>query len=140
MGQKFIVLARDNFKMPIYKWLTQNDDQKIEDIRKYFLEPKRVVIENLIKLTKKNIKQCGVKIGELQEICDQEKIVVTEGQIKEIKEKIKKVQSKTTNIKAKRARKDKKLKRLLENEWENKEKYLTEEEVIRYIRYGRKNT
>ena len=125
--------------MPNYKWFAQTDDQKIEEIRLYFLEPKRVVIENLIKVTKKNIKLCGEKIGKLQEICDQEKIVVTEGQIKEIKEKIKKVQSQTTNIKARRARKGEKLKRLLAKEWSEKEEYLTEEEILCYIRYGRKN-
>src|SRR3989304_6064505 len=125
MGQRSIPLVKGNFSMPSYKWLAQNDDQKIEDIRKYFLEPKILLIENLIKVTKKNIKQCGEKIGYLQEICDQEKIVVTEGQIKEIKEKIKKVQSKITNIKAKRARKGEKFKRLLGKEWEEKEKYLT---------------
>src|SRR3972149_5628717 len=77
--------------MPIYKWLIKTDDEKIEDIRKYFLEPKIIEIENLIKLTKNHIKQCGEKIGYLQEVCDQEEIVVTKTKIKEIKEKIKKL-------------------------------------------------
>ena len=124
--------------MPTYRWLAQTDDEKIEEIRKYFLEPKILLIENLIKLTKKNIKQCGEKIGYLQEICDQEEIVVTKTKIKEIKAKIEEVQRKIKNVKAKRARKGEKLKRLLAAEWQEKESYLTEKEVIRYIRYGRK--
>ena len=124
--------------MPTYRWLAQNDDEKIEEIRKYFLEPKILLIENLIKLTKKNIKQCGEKIGYLQEICDQEEIVVTKTKIKEIKEKIKKVQRKIKSVEAKRGYKDKKLKRLLEDEWQKKESYLTDDEIMCYIRYGRK--
>ena len=124
--------------MPIYKWLIKTDDEKIEDIRKYFLEPKIIEIENLIKLTKNHIKQCGEKIGYLQEVCDQEEIVVTKTKIKEIKEKIKEVQRKIKSVEAKRRYKGKKLKRLLEDEWQEKESYLTEEEVLCYIRYGRK--
>jgi len=124
--------------MPIYKWLIKTDDEKIEDIRKYFLEPKIIEIENLIKLTKNHIKQCGEKIGYLQEVCDQEEIVVTKTKIKEIKEKIKELQRKIKSVKAKRKYKSKKLKRLLEDEWQKKEAYLTNEEVIRYIRYGGK--
>ena len=102
--------------MPTYRWLAQNDDEKIEEIRKYFLEPKIIEIKNLTKLTQKNIKQCGEKIGYLQEICDQEEIVVTKTKIKEIKEKIKKVQRKIKSVKAKRRYKSKKLKRLLAKE------------------------
>jgi len=117
--------------MPIYKWLIKTDDEKIEDIRKYFLEPKIIEIENLIKLTKNHIQQCGEKIGYLQEVCDQEEIVVTKTKIKELQRKIK-------SVKAKRKYKSKKLKRLLEDEWQKKEAYLTNEEVIRYIRYGGK--
>ena len=124
--------------MPIYKWLIKTDDEKIEDIRKYFLEPKILVVENLLKLTKNHIKQCGEKIGYLQEVCDQEEIVVTKTKIKEIKEKIKELQRKIKSVKAKRKYKSKKLKRLLEDEWQKKEAYLTNEEVIRYIRYGGK--
>ena len=121
-----------------FLWLRKTDDQKIETIREYFLKPKILLIENLIKLTKKNIKQCGEKIGYLQEICDQEEIVVTKTKIKEIKEKIKEVQRKIKSVEAKRRYKGKKLKRLLEDEWQEKESYLTEEEVLCYIRYGRK--
>ena len=124
--------------MPVYKWLAQTDDEKIEDIRKYFLEPKIVKITNLIKLTKNHIKQCGEKIGELQEIRNLEKIVVAETKIEEIKEKIKAVQRAIKNAKAKKRYKNKKLKRLLEDEWQEKEAYLTDEEVSCYIRYGRK--
>jgi|SRR3989337_1425142 len=124
--------------MPTYRWLAQNDDEKIEEIRKYFLEPKIIEIKNLTKLTQKNIKQCGEKIGYLQEICDQEEIVVTKTKIKEIKEKIKKVQRKIKSVEAKRGYKDKKLKRLLEDEWQKKESYLTDDEIMCYIRYGRK--
>ena len=124
--------------MPTYRWLAQTDDEKIEEIRKYFLEPKIIEIKNLTKLTQKNIKQCGEKIGYLQEICDQEEIVVTKTKIKEIKEKIKEVQRKIKSVEAKRRYKGKKLKRLLEDEWQEKESYLTEEEVLCYIRYGRK--
>ena len=124
--------------MPIYKWLIKTDDEKIEDIRKYFLEPKILVVENLLKLTKKHIEQCRSKIGYLQEVCDQEEIVVTKTKIKEIKEKIKELQRKIKSVKAKRKYKSKKLKRLLEDEWQKKEAYLTNEEVIRYIRYGGK--
>jgi|SRR3972149_3566134 len=123
--------------MPVYKWLAQTDDEKIEDIRKYFLEPKIVKITNLIKLTKNHIKQCGEKIGELQEIRNLEKIVVAETKIEEIKEKIKAVQRAIKNAKAKKRYKNKKLKRLLEDEWQKKESYLTEEEVLCYIKYGR---
>ena len=124
--------------MPTYRWLAQTDDEKIEKIRKYFLEPKIIEIKNLAKLTKKNIKQCGEKIGYLQEICDQEEIVVTKTKIEEIKEKIKKVQRKIKSVEAKRGYKDKKLKRLLEDEWQKKESYLTDDEIMCYIRYGRK--
>jgi len=123
--------------MPVYKWIAQTDDEKIEDIRKYFLEPKIVKITNLIKLTKNHIKQCGEKIGELQEIRNLEKIVVAETKIEEIKEKIKAVQRAIKNAKAKKRYKNKKLKRLLEDEWQKKESYLTEEEVLCYIKYGR---
>ena len=124
--------------MPVYKWLIKTNDEKIEEIRKYFLEPKIIEIKNLTKLTQKNIKQCGEKIGYLQEICDQEEIVVTKTKIKEIKEKIKKVQRKIKSVEAKRGYKDKKLKRLLEDEWQKKESYLTDDEIMCYIRYGRK--
>ena len=124
--------------MPIYKWLIKTDDEKIEDIRKYFLEPKILVVENLLKLTKNHIKQCEAEIGELQEIRNLEKIVVTETKIEEIKEKIKEIQSKIKSVKAKRGYKSKKLKGLLAAEWQEKESYLTDEEVIRYIRYGGK--
>ena len=124
--------------MPTYRWLAQNDDEKIEEIRIYFLEPKIIEIKNLTKLTQKNIKQCGEKIGYLQEICDQEEIVVTKTKIKEIKAKIEEIQRKIKNVKAKRGYKDKKLKRLLAAEWSEKEEYLTDDEVSCYIRYGRK--
>jgi len=124
--------------MPVYKWLIKTDDEKIEEIRKYFLEPKIVKITNLLKLTKNHIKQCEAEIGELQEIRNLEKIVVTKTKIKEIKEKIKEVQRKIKSVEAKRGYKDKKLKRLLEDEWQEKEAYLTDEEVSCYIRYGRK--
>ena len=123
--------------MPVYKWLAQTDDEKIEDIRKYFLEPKIVKITNLIKLTKNHIERCKVKIGELQEIRNLEKTMVTETKIEEIKEKIKAVQRAIKNAKAKKRYKNKKLKRLLEDEWQKKESYLTEEEVLCYIKYGR---
>ena len=119
-------------------WSTKSKDQKIEDIREYFLEPQIIVVENLLKLTKNHIEQCGEKIGKLQEICDQEEIVVTKTKIKEIKEKIKKVQRKIKSVEAKRGYKDKKLKRLLEDEWQKKESYLTDDEIMCYIRYGRK--
>ena len=119
-------------------WSTKSKDQKIEDIREYFLYPKILKVTNLLKLTKNHIKQCEAEIGELQEIRNLEKIVVTETKIKEIKEKIKEVQRKIKNVKAKRARKGEKLKRLLAAEWQEKESYLTDEEVIRYIRYGGK--
>jgi len=121
-----------------FLWLRKTDDQKIETIREYFLKPKILLIENLIKLTKKNIKQCGEKIGYLQEICDQEEIVVTKTKIKEIKAKIEEIQRKIKNVKAKRGYKDKKLKRLLAAEWSEKEEYLTDMEVMNYIRYGGK--
>ena len=124
--------------MPVYKWLIKTDDEKIEEIRKYFLEPKIVKITNLLKLTKNHIKQCEAEIGELQEIRNLEKIVVTETKIKEIKEKIKEVQRKIKSVEAKRGYKDKKLKRLLEDEWQKKESYLTDDEIMCYIRYGRK--
>ena len=124
--------------MPVYKWLIKTNDEKIEDIRKYFLEPKILKVTNLLKLTKNHIKQCEAEIGELQEIRNLEKIVVTETKIKEIKEKIKKIQRKIKSVKAKRGYKNKKLKGLLEKEWQEKESYLTDEEVIRYIRYGGK--
>ena len=123
--------------MPVYKWIAQTDDEKIEDIRKYFLEPKIVKVTNLLKLTKNHIKQCEVEIGELQEIRNLEKIVVAETKIEEIKEKIKAVQRAIKNAKAKKRYKNKKLKRLLEDEWQKKESYLTEEEVLCYIKYGR---
>jgi len=119
-------------------WSTKSKDQKIEDIREYFLYPKILKVTNLLKLTKNHIKQCEAEIGELQEIRNLEKIVVTETKIKEIKEKIKEVQRKIKSVKAKRGYKDKKLKRLLEDEWQEKEAYLTDEEVSCYIRYGRK--
>ena len=124
--------------MPIYKWLIKTDDEKIEDIRKYFLEPKILVVENLLKLTKNHIERCKAKIGELQEIRNLEKTMVTETKIEEIKEKIKEIQSKIKSVKAKRGYKSKKLKGLLAAEWQEKESYLTDEEVIRYIRYGGK--
>ena len=119
-------------------WSTKSKDQKIEDIREYFLEPQIIVVENLIKQTKNHIERCKAKIGKLQEIRNLEQIVVTKTKIKAIKAKIKEVQSKIANVKAKRRYKGKKLKRLLENEWQQKEMYLTDEEIIRYIRYGRK--
>ena len=119
-------------------WSTKSKDQKIETIRKYFLEPKILLIENLLKLTKNHIKQCEAEIGELQEIRNLEKIVVTKTKIKEIKEKIKEVQRKIKSVEAKRGYKDKKLKRLLAKEWSEKEEYLTDDEVSCYIRYGRK--
>ena len=119
-------------------WSTKSKDQKIEDIWEYFLYPKILKVTNLLKLTKNHIKQCEAEIGELQEIRNLEKIVVTETKIKEIKEKIKEVQRKIKSVKAKRGYKDKKLKRLLEDEWQEKEAYLTDEEVSCYIRYGRK--
>ena len=119
-------------------WNTKTRDQKIEEIREYFICPKILVIENLLKLTKNHIKQCEVEIGELQEIRNLEKIVVTKTEIEEIKEKIKEVQRKIKSVKAKRKYKSKKLKRLLEDEWQKKEAYLTDEEVSCYIRYGRK--
>ena len=125
--------------MPVYKWIAQTDDEKIEDIRKYFLEPKIVKVTNLIKLTKNHIERCKAKIGELQEIRNLEKTMVTETKIKEIKEKIKKVQRKIKSVKAKRRYKSKKLKRLLAKEWQEKESYLTDDEIMCYIRYGRKN-
>ena len=125
--------------MPIYKWLIKTDDEKIEDIRKYFLEPKILVVENLLKLTKNHIKQCEAEIGELQEIRNLEKIVVTETKIEEIKEKIKEVQRKIKSVEAKRRYKGKKLKRLLEDEWQKKEAYLTDDEILCYIKYGRKS-
>ena len=124
--------------MPVYKWIAQTDDEKIEDIRKYFLEPKIVKVTNLIKLTKNHIKQCGEKIGELQEIRNLEETVVTKTKIEEIKEKIKEIQSKIKSVKAKRGYKSKKLKGLLEDEWQEKESYLTDNEIMCYIRYGRK--
>ena len=119
-------------------WSTKARDQKIEDIRKYFLEPKIAVVENLLNLTKNHIERCKAKIGELQEIRNLEETVVTKTKIEEIKEKIKAVQRAIKNAKAKKRYKGKKLKRLLENEWQQKEAYLTDEEIIRYIRYGRK--
>ena len=119
-------------------WNTKTRDQKIEDIRKYFICPEILVVENLLKLTKNHIERCKVKIGELQEIRNLEKTMVTETKIEEIKEKIKKIQRSIKSVKAKRGYKDKKLKRLLAKEWEEKEKYLTDEEVTCYIRYGRK--
>jgi len=119
-------------------WNTKTRDQKIEDIRKYFICPEILVVENLLKLTKNHIERCKVKIGELQEIRNLEKTMVTETKIEEIKEKIKEVQRKIKSVKAKRKYKSKKLKRLLEDEWQKKEAYLTNEEVIRYIRYGGK--
>ena len=119
-------------------WSTKSKDQKIEDIREYFLEPQIIVVENLLKLTKNHIEQCGEKIGKLQEICDQEEIVVTETKIEEIKEKIKKIQRSIKSVKAKRGYKNKKLKGLLEKEWQEKESYLTEYEIQCYIRYGGK--
>ena len=124
--------------MPTYRWLAQNDDEKIEEIRKYFLEPKIAVVENLLNLTKNHIERCKAKIGELQEIRNLEETVVTKTKIKEIKEKIKKVQRKIKSVEAKRGYKDKKLKRLLEDEWQKKESYLTDDEIMCYIRYGRK--
>jgi len=139
-GLKYSPLARDNFRMGRIgvSWLLKTKDQKIEDINKYFICPEILVVENLIKQTKNNIVRCGVKIGELQEIRNLEQIVVTKTKIKAIKAKIKEVQSKIANVKAKRRYKGKKLKRLLENEWQQKEAYLTDEEIIRYIRYGKK--
>ena len=119
-------------------WSTKARDQKIEDIRKYFLEPKIAVVENLLNLTKNHIERCKAKIGELQEIRNLEETVVTKTKIEEIKEKIKAVQRAIKNAKAKKRYKGKKLKRLLENEWQQKEAYLTDEEIIRYIRYGKK--
>ena len=119
-------------------WNTKTRDQKIEDIRKYFICPEILVVENLLKLTKNHIERCKVKIGELQEIRNLEKTMVTETKIEEIKEKIKKIQRSIKSVKAKRGYKDKKLKRLLAKEWEEKEKYLTDEEVTCYIRYGGK--
>src|SRR4030067_2572043 len=116
-------------------WSTKARDQKIEDIRKYFLEPKIAVVENLLNLTKNHIERCKAKIGELQEIRNLEETVVTKTKIEEIKEKIKAVQRAIKNAKAKKRYKGKKLKRLLENEWQQKEAYLTDEEIIRYIRY-----
>ena len=123
--------------MPVYKWLAQTDDEKIEDIRKYFLEPKILKVTNLIKLTKNHIERCKAKIGELQEIRNLEKIVVTKTKIEEIKAKIEEIQRKIKSVKAKRKYKSKKLKRLLEDEWQKKESYLTDNEVSCYIRYGR---
>ena len=120
-------------------WNTKSKDQKIETIRKYFLEPKILLIENLLKLTKNHIERCKAKIGELQEIRNLEKTMVTETKIEEIKEKIKKIQISIKSVKTKRKYKSKKLKRLLAAEWEEKEKYLTDEEISCYIRYGRKN-
>ena len=119
-------------------WSTKSKDQKIEDIREYFLEPQIIVVENLLKLTKNHIERCKAKIGYLQEIRNLEEIVVTKTKIKAIKAKIKEVQSKIKNVKAKRGYKSKKLKGLLAAEWQEKESYLTDEEVIRYIRYGGK--
>ena len=119
-------------------WSTKSKDQKIEDIREYFLEPQIIVVENLIKQTKNNIERCKAKIEYWQEIRNLEQIMVTKAKIKEIKEKIKEVQRKIANVKAKKRYKNKKLKRLLENEWQQKEAYLTDEEVLCYIRYGKK--
>src|SRR3990167_7293139 len=139
-GLKYSPLARDNFRMGRIgvSWLLKTKDQKIEDINKYFICPEILVVENLIKQTKNNIVRCGVKIGELQEIRNLEQIVVTKTKIKAIKAKIKGIQREIAKVKAKKRYKNKKLKRLLENEWQQKEAYLTDEEIIRYIRYGRK--
>ena len=139
-GLKYSPLARDNFRMGRIgvSWLLKTKDQKIEDINKYFICPEILVVENLIKQTKNNIVRCGVKIGELQEIRNLEQIVVTKTKIKAIKAKIKWIQREIAKVKAKKRYKNKKLKRLLENEWQQKEAYLTDEEIIRYIRYGRK--
>ena len=139
-GLKYSPLARDNFRMGRIgvSWLLKTKDQKIEDINKYFICPEILVVENLIKQTKNNIVRCGVKIGELQEIRNLEQIVVTKTKIKAIKAKIKGIQREIAKVKAKKRYKNKKLKRLLENEWQQKEAYLTDEEIIRYIRYGKK--
>jgi len=138
---KYIRLARDNSKMGRIgvSWLLKTKDQKIEDIRAYFICPKIVVIENLLQLTKNHIERCKAKIGELQEIRNLEETVVTKTKIEEIKEKIKEIQSKIKSVKAKRRYKGKKLKRLLEDEWQKKEAYLTDDEILCYIKYGRKS-
>ena len=119
-------------------WSTKSRNERIEDIGKYFFDPKILVVENLIKQTKNNIERCKAKIEYWQEIRNLEQIMVTKAKIKEIKEKIKEVQRKIANVKAKKRYKNKKLKRLLENEWQQKEAYLTDEEVLCYIRYGKK--
>lgn len=118
-------------------WLQRTQEQKENEIQKYFIDSEISILENKIKLIIIHIKKCKEKIERLEEPCFQERILDTKNKIESFKEKVKQLQSKVAKAKeakGKRKRRKKEKKRKKYEEW--LDSLLTKEEMIDIIKNG----
>ncbi|MEK6890866.1 MAG: hypothetical protein AABX03_01890 [Nanoarchaeota archaeon] len=119
-------------------WLKKTQEQKQEDIQKYFHKSPIPELERRIKQTQEAIKICEQNIERLYPVSVQEQIMVAKNTAKKIKEEIAKVQKQIENIKTKRrGREDRKEIKKIKEWLKYEEGMLSEEEMIKIIKFGK---
>ncbi len=118
-------------------WVWKTKEQKENDIQKYFHKSEIPEIERRIKQTEEAINVCENRIKQLIRPVLQEEIIYTKNKAKEVKEKIKKVQTKIILLKAKRrGREDRKEIKEIKKWLEYEKELLTEEQMVDIIKRG----
>ena len=115
--------------------MKKTEEQKNEEIEKYFYRSRIPEFERKIEYIKKLRKDCRGKIGKLFTFILEKEVTLAKSKNEEIKKKIKKIQRKIINAKKGRIRrKERKTREEIKKE---QEKYYTEKEIDDIIKYGK---